>query len=393
MNSRQRVTALSLLIVAAVAVSAALWRPTGVRASSMTFARANHSATLLADGRVLVVGGSNATGAELYDPATDSWALTGSMRFSRSNHAAVRLGDGRVLIVGGSSSTRSAEIYDPATGRWSLSAPMEMPRFQAAATLLADGRVFVVGGRTDEAANEIYDPTADSWSVTAPNPGGPRFGEILVTALPAGRVLILGGVADTANTLEIYDLAGDSWQVIGLNWQLWTAQAAPLPDDRLLIVSGGPPPVALIFDPATNRVTPTSAPPFALGAETLTVLPDGSILSTGSPPYTAYPLPQDTRGAVYRPQEGRWVLTARLASARRGHTATLLTDGLVLLSGGVLADGRTTASAELYEIAGSFLDKQLFLPVVMRYYQMEYPTPGDWYDPTPTFVPTATPMS
>src|SRR6185436_13925260 len=95
------------------------WIPTG----SYRVARFGHSTTLLANGKVLVAGGSRMTSAELYDPATGQWSPTGSMISRRGGHIAVRLNSGKLLVAGGDNGyfdlVASAEIYDPETGEWS----------------------------------------------------------------------------------------------------------------------------------------------------------------------------------------------------------------------------------------------------------------------------------
>jgi Kelch motif len=78
------------------------------------------TATLLSDGTVLVIGRSHSvTSAELYDPATGTWTLTGSLTTPRYGyHTATLLSDGRVLVAGGRYNVASVEVYDPATGNW-----------------------------------------------------------------------------------------------------------------------------------------------------------------------------------------------------------------------------------------------------------------------------------
>jgi hypothetical protein len=109
---------------------------------------------------VLIAGGigqsANATpgpteiaSAELYDPATGKFSLSGSMAGMRAMHAAALLSDGRVLVVGGSISVApiaAAELYDPATASFSPTGSMSVGRSGPIATRLADGRVLVAGG-------------------------------------------------------------------------------------------------------------------------------------------------------------------------------------------------------------------------------------------------------
>jgi serine/threonine protein phosphatase PrpC len=131
-------------------VSAATFDPTG----SMATARADHTATPLSDGRVLVAGGEgegskDVVSAELYDPATGKFSPTGSMATAREFHTATPLSDGRVLIAGGgsfSTAFASAELYDPATGKFSPTGSMTTARYKHTATLLSDGRVLMAGG-------------------------------------------------------------------------------------------------------------------------------------------------------------------------------------------------------------------------------------------------------
>ncbi len=111
--------------------------PTG----SMASTRQGHTATLLANGKVLVFG--NGTTAELYDPATGLWSTTGSLTYSRGGPTATLLPNGKVLVTGGGS---FAELYDPATGRWSTTGSLANGRSSHTATLLANGKVLVAGG-------------------------------------------------------------------------------------------------------------------------------------------------------------------------------------------------------------------------------------------------------
>ena len=144
---------------------------------NMTTARASHTATLLPNGQVLLTGGTicsqgNCTylsSAEIYDPGTQRFLPTGSMTTPRTVHTATLLANGTVLIAGGSNSDvlSSAEIYDPANGSFTPTGSMAAQRVLHTATLLNSGQVLITGGRgcsgeCDEnpGANtaELYDP-------------------------------------------------------------------------------------------------------------------------------------------------------------------------------------------------------------------------------------------
>ena len=150
---------------AVILASAEIFNPTTgyfTRTASMADARSHFTATLLANGKVLVVGGINRTSnmgllatAELYDPVTGKWSRTGSMTFGRSDFAATLLADGRVLVAGGGDN--SAELYDPATGNFVPAGKMVMARLAQTATPLEDTRVLIAGGN-DATLAELYSP-------------------------------------------------------------------------------------------------------------------------------------------------------------------------------------------------------------------------------------------
>jgi hypothetical protein len=149
--------------------------PTG----AMTGRRAYDAATLLADGRVLVAGGSTGStdlaSAEIFDPKTGAFSATGPLTVARIYQTATLLADGRVLVAGGGGDytnrlfLASAEIFDPKTGTFSATGPMTEARTYHGATLLADGRVLVTGGfgaLAPLASAEIFDPKTGTFSPT-----------------------------------------------------------------------------------------------------------------------------------------------------------------------------------------------------------------------------------
>ena len=140
--------------------------------------RFSHTATLLADGKVLVTGGFGTSSgdqlasAELYDPATGTWTFTGTLNTARAIHTATLLPDGRVLVAGGFNDNihlASAELYDPASGTWTVTHRLNQGRYLHTATLLPSGEVLVAGGISDVhslASAEVYDPVTGTWTLT-----------------------------------------------------------------------------------------------------------------------------------------------------------------------------------------------------------------------------------
>jgi len=141
----------------------------------MGTASAYHTANLLPDGRVLILGASPGSSAvELYDPTTGTFSPTGLPLTTRISYSATTLSDGRVLIIGGFTFSNgfrqaeplaSAEVYDPKTGTFGPTGPMTTAREYSSATLLSDGRVLVAGGFTlsngqgeATASAELYQP-------------------------------------------------------------------------------------------------------------------------------------------------------------------------------------------------------------------------------------------
>ncbi len=309
-------------------------------------------------GEVLVAGGTvdnpadpysppHTRSAELYDAKTGAWTATGQLNVGRSAHTATLLADGKVLVIGGRtddfSDTTSAELYDPATGVWSSCSSAGTPsascpgattgvdgRYDHTATLLKSGKVLVVGGPSaftsaDEGVSnpkaELYDPATGRFTPT---------GELMqaryqhsATLLPNGRVLVTGGTfppgarapdppapgrgpetSETKISSELYDPASGTWSSCSL------------------------------FKPPAGPKPTTADCPGDLGqsraAHSATLLSDGRVLAAGGGANE-----EDRKTAeLYDPATGAWSLTKLLNQRRSGHGAVLLPSGKVLAAAG-----------------------------------------------------------
>jgi hypothetical protein len=174
---------------------------------SLVSARVGHTATLLGNGRVLVVGGTvdglMTADLELFDPSSGTSSLVAVMGQPRTGHAAARLADGTVLIVGGSTTDnvvlKTAEIFDPATnGLTVLASGLLQKRTGASATTLIDGRVLVVGGNdgnADLGTAELFYPLTQAFSAVPTQLGTPRAGHVALLLPHNNGVLIAGGTS------------------------------------------------------------------------------------------------------------------------------------------------------------------------------------------------------
>jgi hypothetical protein len=366
-------------------------------AGSLNLARAGHEAALLPGGKLLVMDGASSAvtdSFESYDPVSDAWSLGGSpgeelygrtltalnngsvmlagggvdptscggavtlydpttqaisaangMALARAEHTATLLPNGKVLVVGGDVANcanfvgqpakmgQMPEIFDPGTGTWAPAANVLYPRFNHTATLLADGRVLVAGGASPQnpdvavTAAEVYDPTNNTWA-TAGSMSSARYGGQTATLLPDGRVLVTGGSVSLVEQL---------------------------PDGQFL--TGAAQAAAEIYDPNTNAWSTVASMATARTAHTATLF-NGKVLVAGGASalafgYSGVPAPQVFSSTeVFDPASGTWSSAASMTTARVRHTATLLQNDTVLITGGATdgsgLTGAMTKSSELY---------------------------------------------
>ena len=345
-----------------MAQSAGTFTATG----NMTMPRRGHTATLLADGRVLIAGGwgvpenqGTLASAELYDPSTRKFMATGDMTAPRRYHTATLLPDGKVLIAGGTisdnSDLASAELYDPSTGTFSPTGGMITARSGHTASLLANGKVLIAAGFNGSGCNpcpyfvvsaELYDPVTGTFSATG-SMTRPSFEQNVAILLPDGRVFIGGGPNS-----DLYDPTSGSFSRTG-GWEAitgWPDTQTLLANGKVLVAGGDPEAFgaevgAGLYDPGTGTFTPTGKMNTARDFHTATLLPDGSVLIAGGQVNGGGVL---TSAELYEPISGTFRATGGMVTPRCCHTATLLNDGKVLIAGGTVGFGGTLASAELY---------------------------------------------
>jgi N-acetylneuraminic acid mutarotase len=263
---------------------------------------------------------------EVYDPAAETWSQAASLLTARQNHTATLLPNGKVLVAGGmappnnSMPMTNAEIYDPVANTWTAAAPMTSPRISHTATLLPNGKVLIVGGTGGPAmpapvdSAEIYDPATNTWSPAASLPAARTLHS--ATLLANGNVLIAGGV---------------------------TPSGAGTPPPTTFALNG------LVYDPSTNTWTSTGNFQHPREAHTATLLSNGQVLMAGGVDQSSVLAATELYDAV----ANTWSSAGALLGARAFHTATLLPRGKILFTGGITPNppgpSVVTNSTELYD--------------------------------------------
>ena len=360
---------LTIIACATTVAPTAAADPGGIHpARRMHLERAAHTATLLPNGLTLFAGGfgqgdnSYTDSAELYDPATGEFTLTGKMAVGRCCHTATRLPDGRVLIAGGFNGRylSTAELFDPATGTFAPTGPLNSGRMDQMAVLLDDGKVLLVGGVgtgwTFLSSAEIYDPATGRFAPT----GGMAVAREshTLTKLADGRVLTTGGHRGRHSSIVIYDSAEvyDPRKAVftpagRMTLRRHKHDAVLLPDGKVL-VSGGSNErdneeaysSAEIYDPTTGAFTGGGrmATVRYKHIGTSVLLKNGEVLIAGGA----------RNAALYDPRRGKFsTVPGNLGTAtlsRLFSTATLLPNGSVLIAGGYGIGQNVSPEAWIY---------------------------------------------
>jgi Galactose oxidase, central domain/Kelch motif len=325
----------------------------------MLRARTGFDSVLLGDGSVLAVGDDSAClpgpaepgseTAERYDPATDTWTVAASLNKPRKSFAMVRLADGRALVVGGTNPDdalySSTKVFDPSTGEWTDGPLLDVARGDPAAATLADGRVLVgsvtfIGETTSTTTTEILDPDADAWIVGPPIEG---LSALSFTALTDGQLMAVAEGFELDGAIVLFDSPTSTWQAVNGPSFLRQVRVVPL-EGRNALAFGyedlaiGRSVSASVerFDGATGRwseVAPLSIP---RESAIITRLADGRILVAGGA--TSEEIDPEAQALasteIFDPVSETWSAGPDLLEPRKDGHALVLEDGSILIHGG-----------------------------------------------------------
>jgi hypothetical protein len=344
-------------------------------------ARAFHTATLLQNGKVLIVGGEASSPGlaiaqgELYDPATGTFTNTGSLHIARFYHTATLLPDGRVLIAGGNDGPdtynieNTGEVYDPATGAFTLlTSTMTVEREVHTATLLPTGQVLLTGGENNglvgNQSTDLFFPTTNIFSgcVAMTAPRWSHTASLVSVGGDAG-VLLSGGRNEHDFSMIAAELIAppcvSSTAVGNMTAQRVAQTAAVIPDGGVfpggdVLVIGG-------YDSLDNAESSTDhfstttlsfdagpAMQFAQALQTQATLSNGLVLLIGGLDTSGNPL---ATTQYYDSTQDAFFTTGSMTTPRLGSTATLLPNGQLLVVGGfpqTASNTPATHTAELY---------------------------------------------
>jgi N-acetylneuraminic acid mutarotase len=346
--------------------------------ASLKRPRHSHSATLLPSGKVLVYGGQDNESlggvsqediVQIYDPDTSSWENDDPVSLGRSNPSVHPQPDGKILIAGGEGSggfaLHSSEVFDPSDDSWHRSTSLSRPRSQHASVTLANGEILLAGGwdtgKFGISRCETRSVSNATWIKRA-SMGAARYGHTL-TRLTDGKAILVGGnSSSTLSSASIYDPSTDSWSVTtSMSQARFGHVAALLPDGRVFVGGGRNGSTYLssseIYDPST--ATWSNGPSLVTNRyyASLTPLMNGDLLLAGG---QISPSAATTNVLLIDSTNLSTSLRAALSQARAFHSATVMKDGKILVSGGATTGGSDSLSS--LEVYDPFADTWSTLP-------------------------------
>jgi hypothetical protein len=317
---------------------------------AMAAGRSDHAMVQLPSSPLILVAGGTNNGttvlktAELYDPVTNTWRATGSMNTARRGHTATVMNNGKILVVGGNDGTNTlstAETYDPTTGAWTnTTGPLAFTHRYHTATLLSDGKVLIAGGTVgplgtaDAKYTEVYNPATGLFTA------GPLLLEErqghTATLLSNGDVLFVGNsIGNGALTRTLtYDGTTFTWAFTSSLAQARYNHSAVLMSSGKVLVTGGfslDSRTAEIYTPSTRTWTPFSDMTAPRAYHTSTALRNGDVVVIGGYNGTTSLTSMD----YYDAQADAWSSSPQrtLAVGRAMHTSLMLSNGKVLTLG------------------------------------------------------------
>ncbi|WJF89082.1 kelch repeat-containing protein [Paraburkholderia bonniea] len=321
-----------------------------------------------------LVTGSNAAGRvnttvslEVVKPGT--WAKTNPMGQPRNLHSATLMADGKVLVVAGTNESggiyKTAEIYDPAHGTWNATLnPPSTPRYLHQAVLLTTGphvgSVLVVGGAPLNVISrqaDRYDPASGIWTRSSGLMSVSHMLAQSTTALADGNILVVGGSilpypTPATPVAERYDSALDSWTLAGTMKSAHLGHTATLLPNQTVLVTGGMEGASVgsfteLYLPGTNSWELTGQPASTRLMHSATLLANGQVLVAGGKEVGG--VSSLTSAELYDPETGKWSSTGAMSTGHQTHCALRLADGRVLVAGGLEEGDVSIAATELYD--------------------------------------------
>ncbi|MBI2393821.1 MAG: hypothetical protein HYV09_29890 [Deltaproteobacteria bacterium] len=339
--------------------------------TSMAFARADHTASVIASGRVLVVGGESfgssvLSAAEIFDPVTRTWTIAKATATSRTLHSATVLASGKVAVFGGATgaltgyptATSTVEVYDPATDVWSAGAPLSVQRYSHVSALLSPSGAVLVAAGIDAVSHghlldaEVWDATK-STTTAVTNAASSYHARGAAFGFGTNRVLLVGSDNENDSTGDVYDGATNQFAAApALSAGRSFAAYVGLADGRVLVAGGRILSASTIvssaemFSPTGGAFGAANAMPGPKLGAAGAALTTSRILIAGGVAADSSTTPE-TATYLYDVASGKWSSAGALAAERLRAAMAPLPGGAALITGGTV--GSTVAStAEIW---------------------------------------------